>query len=249
MSEKKQSPHLTAFKRQWELNRKAQKKIRVVDGKLETYDSIPAADLQTILPAAIAAESLRELVNVKIGQLIEGRGVFFGTWEPKDGEGRSLGKIFNMFAAPEDLTDSFGKRQTFKYLEAVGRVSSLKDWHGHDGTSYKTDKELFAALQDGTYNGGWFIPPRELMIGRDATNEEVQPDHLYAHHEKGALCGTFALETSHQAGCAIWYWSSTARPDRSSLFSNIRFLNGHEDWNHRDSFQLSIRPVRLEPKP
>ena len=248
MSEK-QSPHLTAFKRQWELNRKAQKKIRVVSGKLETYDAAPAADLQTILPAAIAAENLRELVNAKIGQLIKGRGIFFGTWEPKDGEGRSLGKIFNMFAAPEDLTDRSGERKTFKYFEAVERISSLKNWHGHDGTPYRTDKELIEALKDGTYNGDWFIPPRELMIGGDETDEVVQPDHLYAHHDKGDLRGTFTLEASNQAGCAIWYWSSTARPDKPSFFSNIRFMNGHEDWNHKDSFQLSIRPVRLEPKP
>ena len=242
------SPRITALKRQWEVNRKAQKKVRVVNGKVEIYETIPAADLETILAAATVAEKAMALATAQVGQKIEGHGVFIGTWEPKDNDGRSLGKIFNMFAAPEDLTDSFGKPQTFKYTEALERIASLKNWHGYDGTSYKRDTELLEALKEGTYTGGWFIPPRELMIGKDAQENMVQPDNLQAHHDKGALRGTFTLATSTRSGCAIWYWTSTARADKRVCFSNIHFANGHEDWNHKDSFELSCRPVRLELK-
>ncbi len=35
-------------------------------------------------------------------------GIPIGTWAPRDRDGKSLGKIFNVFAAPQDLTDEAG---------------------------------------------------------------------------------------------------------------------------------------------
>ena len=42
------------------------------------------------------------------GQLIEGKGVYLGIWEPTDGEGKSLNKTFDLYAAPEDIRKSNG---------------------------------------------------------------------------------------------------------------------------------------------
>ena len=106
--------------------------------------------------AAIAADERKKEAPKKAeenpkkspGQIIPGQGIFLGRYAPKDREGNSLGKIFNVFAAPEDLTDAAGNKGIFKYVDAVKRIASLKNWHGHDGTNYATDKELYKALRE-----------------------------------------------------------------------------------------------------
>ncbi len=53
-------------------------------------------------------------------------GVYIGVWEPKDRTGKSLGKTFNIFAAPEDLTDDAGKKVLLTFNEAVQARGVLK---------------------------------------------------------------------------------------------------------------------------
>jgi hypothetical protein len=219
------------------------------------------------ISAAIAADDRRKeaarkkaeeeaLKNPTPGKEIAGEGVFLGQFRPKGRDGKSLGVVFNAFAAPEDLTDTSGKKETFKYVDAVKRVKGLKDFHGHDGESYATDKELNQALKSGSYKGGWVIPTRELLIGTEADGPTgirkggvVQPDNLYDHREKGDLKGTFCTKAASGSGFPQWYWSCTEDREDPACVWDAGFSDGYGGWARKGIIRLSCRLVRLVPVP
>lgn len=256
---KEEIPHIAAVRRQWRLRQRAAEKphFKVVDGEFVRYMvSAPADDLATTVADAVAAEGAAIIAKAEIGQMIEGRGIFFGTWEPKDRDGNSLGKIFNVFAAPQDLTDDSGNKEIYKYVDVVKCMATLKNWHGHDGTHYENDKELHKALKDGSYNGGWIIPTRELLAGTEADGpvgirrgKIVQADNLLDHQNKCALKGTFNAAASRDGyyGSHSVYWSCTEYRDNPSHYVwSADFMDGEEDWNRKNNFWRGCRPVRLE---
>jgi hypothetical protein len=167
-------------------------------------------------------------------------GVFVGTWEPKDSEGKGLGKIFNVFAAPQDLGG------TEKYVDAVKHVAQLKNWNGFDGANYATDQELYKAIENGSYNGSWIIPTRDLLSGKAVGGNKTQSGSLLDAFDKGVLKG---IKTSLGSGSGYpgWYWSSTEIRDDSSYVHVVRFSDGLEGWGRKDTSRLSCRPVRLVP--
>jgi len=180
------------------------------------------------------------------GERVAGQGIYLGVYTPKDRNGKSLSKTFNVFAAPEDLPE------TMKYVDAVKHIAKLKDWNGFDGTNYATDKELYAAIKSGSYNGGWIIPTRELLVGTEPDGESgvrkgkvIQPDNLFDHQNKGAFKGTFKTAASSGSDYPGWYWSSTENRDNPSHVWGVRFSDGDEGWDRKDNNLLSCRPVRL----
>ena len=189
------------------------------------------------------------MARAEPGELIPGQGIFLGQYQPKDRTGNSLGKIFNVFAAPQDLPD------TMKYADLVKHIARLEAWHGFDGANYATDKEIYAALKDGSYNGGWIIPPRELLTGTEADSARglrvgkvVQPDNLLRHKNKGAFKNTFKISTG-SFGSPVWYWSSTEVANSPSKVWCAGFSNGQQDWTAKDNLLMHCRPVRLVEAP
>ena len=160
-------------------------------------------------------------------------------------DGNSLGKTFNVFAAPEDLTNASGEKEECSYTETVQRLAELKGWNGFDGTNYETDKEFYEALKTDSYKGGWIMPPRELLTGTAADGPSgvrkgaaVQPDNLFDHQSKGALKRYLAMA----AGTAQWYWSSTTDDGFTSSAWVSRFSDGLEKLFHKEI--LNSLPVR-----
>ena len=179
--------------------------------------TLAAIDDQLCKPPALTPDD--------IGKDIKGEGIYLGTYEPIDRDGKSLSRIFNVFAAPEDLPGG-----TRAYVNTVKEVASLKNFHGHDGTDYDTDKELYAALKDGTYNGGWIIPTRDILHGKDS-----------------AFKNTFKMTASSGSGYPQWYWSCTERREDPSNVWGADFSDGDGGWLRKDDFRLACRPVRLVP--
>jgi hypothetical protein len=169
-----------------------------------------------------------------IGQLIAGKGIFVGPWEPKDRRGRSLGKILDVFAAPEDLTDSSGRKVLLTFRQAAAQVSSLRNWHGHDGANFNSDAELYKALESNTYKGEWFVPTRDLLS-----------EGLCRNKNEGDLKGTFATKPSG-SDHALWYWSSTEPRGSADSVYAVDFTAGADGWDHKDNHRLSCRPCRVE---
>ena len=143
-----------------------------------------------------------------IGQRIGDKGVYVGIWKPKGGSG----KKFNVFAAPEDLTDASGKKALLTFKDAAKEVGRLRNWHGHDGGNYANDTAFYKALKKGIYNGEWVIPPLDILGGKDIDGNTVQRDNLYAHRNAGAFKRTFTTRSSG-SDHAHWYWSCTEGRD------------------------------------
>jgi hypothetical protein len=176
------------------------------------------------------------------GQMIAGEGIYLGQWQPKDRSGNSLGKTYDVFAAPEDLKDPDGSNLLLTYKAAVREVASRRNWHGHDGARFENDAALYSALQDGSYKGEWFIPTRDLLVGPDVDGRKVQADNLYRHKDTGAFNGTF---TASGSGDASWYWSSTEPRDYPSVVWTVSFTYGFDHWYYKGNYRSSCRPCRV----
>ena len=184
------------------------------------------------------------------GQLIPGKGVFLGIWSPKDRRDRSLNKTFNIFAAPYDLgldENGQGKKLLVQSNDGVRAVGEIKNLMGHNGAEYKNDTELYKALRNGTYNGEWFIPPRDLVNGTKAGGKKVQNDNLYQHRNTGKLAGTFVTDG---ASVLTHHWYRSATEPSGGLMYNwiVDFTDGHGVWGGRE-VSLPLRVVRAELRP
>lgn len=186
------------------------------------------------------------LRNLQPGQLVSGKGVFIGIWQPKDREGNSLGRIFNVFAAPQDLTDASGQKNPLTYEDTVNRVAELKNWHGHDGGRFINDTAVYDALKNNSYNGEWFIPTRDLLDGKEFNKKTVQLDNLYRYKDTGALKGTFTTTVGFYPH---WYWSCTESAGVPIYMWEVRFTDGADGLCHMRNGGQSCRPVRVEPRP
>lgn len=178
-------------------------------------------------------------------------GVFIGRWRPKDRNGNSLGKIFNIFAAPQDLTDTSGRKLILKFDDAVKGVAELKNWHGHDGGNFANDTAVYNAIKEGGYKGEWFIPTRDLLsgcnllMGHDLDRDDLKKDSLYKHRDRGVLKGTFSAEAPDDLDYPDMYWSCTEHCESQFNVWTVRFSSGYEGVYSKGGVRLSCRPVRL----
>lgn len=224
--------------------------ISRLKGRVPISEEKPSAlaDAFPISAAATAAAKAEEegLNNLECGALVPKQGVFLGQWNPHDKDGQSLGKVFNVFAAPTDLTDNKDRKTASTYTDTVDRIAELKNWHGFDGGTYAHDRALYEALQNGSYKGEWVIPTLDLLCGLNTKGDQiVQPYNLYRHIETGAFKGTFKKQPVAGSGIADWYWSCTESHSNPATVWNFRFWNGHRDCNEKNVLMLSCRPVRF----
>jgi len=91
--------------------------------------------------------------------------------------------------------------------------------------TYLEAEKAVAALGD-----GWRIP----------TLEELKL--MYKNKDK---IGGFCTKAASGSDAPGWYWSSTEHRVRSSYVHVVRFSDGYEGWNLKDSLRFSCRPVRL----
>jgi hypothetical protein len=252
------SSHIVAVARQWELAQKSKKRQRIIGGKTQVYDARPTPDLASTLAAARITERKERLAadaeliaNARPGQFIPDHGVFICRWtvtfenENKDDPKPPLSETFNVFAAPQDVLDKDGN-DTFTFVEAAKAVAALNGWHSYNGEDIFTQRELFEVLKNHTYNGGWFIPPLELLVGKDMENNDVQADNIFAHKDDGDLKGTFNKQVdtaSHRPGS---YWSCTPTGENDANRKGASFADGVAAWFFRNAVTLSCRPIRLE---
>ncbi len=231
------------------LSNELRKAIAAASGRAE--DDIVMPDPSVLNPISVEIAKERRKIYRKEelypGRFIEGQGVYLGEYAAKDRKGKTVGKVFDVFAAPEDLTTVTGKRETFDYIHAVDAVAALKEWHGYDGTPYKNDEEIYTALKDGSYNGGWIIPPREILIGSDLNGvHNIEQRNLFRVKNSGAFAGTFSnVDKRKGVEAEGWYWSSTQHPKDPQLSWYSRFSDTAGAWNSQSNYKMSCRLVRL----
>lgn len=161
----------------------------------------------------------------KIGEMIEGKGIYVGTWEPLGSDNRVIG-IFDVYAAPEDIQKGFGQRLKLSFNRAAKETGKLRSWHGYDGVRYKNALDIQAAIEKGEYNGQWIVPPQPIL------------ENMHRFRNVGSFKDTFNDRS---------YWSSTLMSGGAFAVNfGADDRAGHVD---RLSNNLQIRPVRVEPRP
>jgi hypothetical protein len=70
---------------------------------------------------------------------------------------------------------------------------------------------------------------------------------LRKNQNEGTLNGTFKTASFNGLLFPVFYWSSTENHRDSSYVQGVRFSDGYETWDRKDSGRLSCRPVRLVP--
>jgi hypothetical protein len=230
------------------------------DELLNDVDAIGAATTEAMKKALTSFSEPTER-HYHIGELVPGKGIYFGIWSPLDEKGNPiLGQKYYAFAAPQDLQDDKGNRAQLNYDDAAQEVAKLRNWHGHNGAYYETDKSIVKALEGGYYNGEWFIPPVQLLCGKKATgklNDDpiICETNLFAVQERGALKGTFFKEKHEKEySSQKYYWTSTCVgdfSDESNWVVNMQSKTAHVLIEDREAElnRYSIRPCRLEPVP
>ena len=185
--------------------------------------------------------------QLEAGKLIAGKGIYLGTWEPKDNSGRTLGKIFDIYAAPEDIRNRSGNLLTM-FNNAVKHVAGLKNYHGHDGGNFANEKAVLEAVRNNPEAlAKWFIPTKELLHGKTSGGDKIQPANLYDSRNTGSFKNTFITKSG--SGGAHWYWSLAELPDNPSYVCGVDFTDGDGGWGRKDYDGLSSRVVRAELRP
>jgi hypothetical protein len=180
--------------------------------------------------------------------------VFVGVCTPKDRDGKSFAKTFNLFAMPYDLgldEKGQGSKLVIKFKDAVKAVAQIKNFLGSDGFNHdvknKTpDQALYDGLVDGTALKKWFIPTREMIAGTDIDGKQVQTDTLFAHKDKGAFKNTFTPASG--SGSKGWYWSCSEPSEHSGVYV-VRLSDGDLGWDPTARYSLSCRVLRAELRP
>ncbi len=220
----------------------------------DSLQPISAAALEKLCPVShevreqYAAAEKGKWHNLKVGDLVAGEGIFLCQYEPRDREGNWLGKVFNVFAAPEDLTDAAGQKVYLTFDQAVARVAELQNWHGHDGAFIASDSALFAALRESEIEGKWVIPPCDLLDGHDVTGYDLKIDNLWSCRMTGAFRDTLQKEyVSGTPAFGYWYSSCTEVEGHSKdrIWQGL-FKEGMMGGFHlKNNAEISCRPVRF----
>jgi hypothetical protein len=122
----------------------------------------------------------------------------------------------------------------------VRELSYRKNWHGRDGGFYKNDRALYDALKNGSYKGEWFIPPKELLDGKDTFGRERGVGNLYA------LRNTGSFKSAFESG---WYLSCSERLGLSDSVWIVRFPDGVASWAYKNRAPSFCRPCCAELVP
>jgi len=166
--------------------------------------------------------------TLKIGQVVDGKGIYMGEWKPKDEDGKTLGQIFDLYAAPENT----GEDRPFN--SAVDHVASLRDWHGNNGGRFENHHAVIKAIKNNPEAlSDWFIPTLDIL-----------KDFLYANRNE--MPKQHEMKTEGDGAGGPWYWSCTERRGHSSYVHGVDFRDGYGVGWDRKVDELSVRPVRAE---
>lgn len=181
--------------------------------------------------------------DLKIGDQVyndEGvcTGIYIGAKERTDKYG--LKQVFDLYAAPEDLTNKQGKKRLVAtFNKSVEVLNQKENWHGYDGECFTHEAAFKQALIEGTYQGGWVIPSKDIIL-----------ENLCKNKNKGALAGMFKeYDGLGLTDLSSSYWSCTHSASDLDQVYNLQIRTNQKDYNSKDHFRLSTRPIRAELRP
>ncbi|MDD3370549.1 MAG: hypothetical protein PHE27_01860 [Alphaproteobacteria bacterium] len=186
---------------------------------------------------------------LKRGSFVENEGIFFGEWTPLNDKGQPIGRYI-LFAAPEDLSDKGGNPLYLSFEDAAVEVASLHNYCGHDGVFYDSEDSLLKALEDGSYKGGWILPPKAIVNGENDENDELSPNTLSANIFNGDFKDTFCLSANeNDMNNPCWYYTCSEYRSGQLVWDGkitvVLVKDGDDFWHGRTKDRAACRPCRL----
>jgi hypothetical protein len=165
------------------------------------------------------------------GEMVQGKGIFIGTFDLIDAYGKSLGIKTKWYDAAVEL----GKPMTFN---ATADAVANCDVNGRGGLQLDPahyEAKLFDKLRTEEALGKNVIAPLEVV----KTIYELRNQGEYKRRSDGDLPGR--LITTAGTGYAYWQWSCT--PDRNypGRVRAVDFPDRDDDWLFRNALRLSGR--------
>ena len=194
---------------------------------------------------------------------VEGEGILFAKWSPKDKNGFDMGPTLGLFTTPENMpsatlletplmrkaVNAVAKRTIDKkgvhadhvppfrgtFNKVANHLSGVKNWHGHDGSDLRTEEELTNAVWEGDFLEleKWSLPTRKIA------------EALFVQRGKGDLADTF---TRIRGTDTRQTYATLSKPRATSdnVYA-VDFKNGEIRAAIPDQTELYARPVRMIP--
>jgi hypothetical protein len=171
---------------------------------------------------------------------IRAEDIYMGTYAPTDTKGKSLGKTYHLFAAPQ-------LQGTRTFNDTAGYLGASSDgFKVENPVSYHKDLETALAKGGSSIEGKRFIPALDIVNGSDPNKlngGKVRPENnMFALKETGDFKGSYTLTGS---GDARYVLSSSPHPDSPNGVRVAVFSDGRDGWYGGDFYRFSGRPVRV----
>lgn len=127
----------------------------------------------------------------KLGQLIEGKGVYVGSWfpQPRDGMRNTLSARakFNIYAAPTDILDLAGDPIYLTVQKSLRELHDHEPILGHPISKKFNEDAILKAAQREDYDtlGQWFVPPVRFLFQEQGQKDRDVSTTLFDVKQRG----------------------------------------------------------------
>ena len=198
------------------------------------------ADTPPKAPAAATSLRIGYKFGIEGNPYIRAEDIYMGTYAPTDKNGKSLGKTYHLFAAPQ-LQGTRTLNDTSNYLETLADSFKVKN-----PVYYHKDLEAALATGGSSIEGKRFIPALDIVNGSDPNKlkgGKTRPENnLFVLKETGDFKGSYTLAGF---GLADYVLSSSPPPDGPNNVRVADFSDGLGVWGVKGSNRFSGRPCRV----
>ena len=199
------------------------------------------AIVRRLLPSTIRSPA-QPVVLAKIGDAVEGRGVYLGPWE--------AAPCHTVHAYVEDdfLRDANGNQLLRNFDEARTEFALRnRGWEAGNGAEAALRAEI--AKGGNEFEGKLIIPPKELLHGRDVHGTTKRPyANIYTLMNDGKL-PKVAAAVQNGSGDQLWALSGSEHPGTTSDVYHVSLTDGDFFWTYKDFTRSGAVPVRFFRQP
>ena len=201
----------------------------------------PMCAMMAQTPAA--AKPSEPVALPKVGEAVEGRGVYLGPWEAASGH------TVHAYAAEDFLRDANGNQLVMTFVKAREEFARRNfGWEAGNGTEAALRAEI--AKGGNEFEGKLIIPPLELVNGYNLTdrNNPRTDGNIYALMNAGKL-PKVAAAVQTGSDDQRWALSGSEHPGIPSRVYHVRLPYGANYGTSKGRTRSGAVPVRFFRQP
>ena len=189
-----------------------------------------------------AATHLAYLATLpKVGEAVEGRGVYLGHWKA------AKGHVVHAYAADDFLRDAKGDQLLLTFNEACEEFATRNGGRRYGDGS---EANIRQAITQGHYqDGDLILPPKSLLNGYDVQGNHTHPvGNIYTLMNNGHL-PKVAAAVRNGEGDQKWAISGSEHPVNASRVYHASLTYGGGHWINKVCLRSAVVPVRFFRQP